>query len=333
MVGEVLEGLVKAAGGDALFVDGTVGTGGHAEALLQACPGGRLIGIDRDPEALALAAERLRPYGDRVRLLRGHYADLPALLTGEGIGQVDGILLDLGVSELQIGEERRGFSFMKEGPLDMRMDRGADQTAADLVNRASEAELRRILREWGEERWAPVIARAIVRARRASPLTTTTQLAALVARAIPARHHPRRIHPATKTFQAIRIAVNRELERLEEALDRGVPLLKPEGRLCVITYHSLEDRMVKQTLQRLAQGCICPPRLPVCVCGRRPVVRVVTRRPVQPRPEEIARNPRARSAKLRIAERLAASGSQDNPPTPPLVKGGKGGFENSGVRS
>ncbi len=312
MVEEVLEGLGGSAREGVLFVDGTVGTGGHAEALLQAWPGCRLIGIDRDPEALTLAAERLHPYGDRVRLMHGHYADLPALLEGRNIGPVDGILLDLGVSKLQIGEEHRGFSFMKEGPLDMRMDRGTEQTAADLVHRASEAELRRILREWGEERWAPVIARAIVRERAKTPLTTTTQLAALVARAIPARHHPKRIHPATKTFQAIRIAVNRELERLEEALERGVRLLKPKGRLCVITYHSLEDRIVKRAFLGLAQGCICPPRLPVCVCGRRPVVRLVTRRPAQPRPQEIARNPSARSAKLRIAERLAATGNQES---------------------
>lgn len=285
---EVLEILGPRRGG--LYCDGTVGGGGHAEALLAAsAPDGVLLGVDRDAEALALAAERLRPFGERARLVQGDYRDLPALVRAAALGPFDGILLDLGVSSLQLADPARGFSFAQEGPLDMRMDRaGGGPTAAGLLRRLPQPELEAILREYGEERWAGRIARALVTARARRPITTTTELASLVARAIPRRAWPPRIHPATRTFQALRIAVNRELEGLAEGLEAAASLLAPGGRLAVISFHSLEDRAVKTTFRRLAA---------------RGAVRILTRKPVTPGATEVAANPRARSAKLRAIQR------------------------------
>jgi 16S rRNA (cytosine1402-N4)-methyltransferase len=292
LLAEVLEYLTPRAGGT--YCDGTVGGGGHAEALLAAsAPDGALLGVDRDGEALAVAAERLRPFGARARLAQGDYRDLAALARAAGLGPFDGILLDLGVSSLQLDDAARGFSFGREGPLDMRMDRaGRGPTAGDLLRRLPPHALEAMLREYGEERWARRIARALVAARARAPMATTTELADLVARAIPRRAWPRRIHPATRTFQALRIAVNRELEGLEEALEGAASLLAPGGRLAVISFHSLEDRAVKTAFRRLA-----------AVRG----LALLTRRPVIPATGEVAANPRARSAKLRAIRRPDAA--------------------------
>lgn len=273
---------------DGLYLDLTVGTGGHAEGILEASgPTGRLVGLDRDREVLPLAGERLARFGSRVRLLHADYRDLRAVAAAEGLEAWDGALLDLGVSSVQLGDPARGFAFSHPGPLDMRMDRaGGGATAAEFLRDLPEAELSRILREYGEERWARRIARRIVAARAVAPLTRTDALADLVAGAIPRRAWPRRIHPATRTFQALRIAVNEELEGLAEALGAVVQGLRPGGRIIVIAFHSLEDRIVKQVLRGS------------------PEVTVLTKKPVTAGPEEVAANPRARSAKLRAARRV-----------------------------
>ncbi|HEX9898004.1 MAG TPA: 16S rRNA (cytosine(1402)-N(4))-methyltransferase RsmH [Candidatus Methylomirabilis sp.] len=282
---EVLALLQPGPGGR--YLDATVGLGGHAEAILQAsAPGGTLLGIDRDGEALALARQRLAPFGPRVTLVQGRYeelADLPGI--GKGF---DGMLFDLGSSWLQLDSAERGFSFGREGPLDMRMDRSTGQTAADLVNRLSERDLADLIFRWGEERWSRRIAWAVVEARRRTPIRTTTELASLAAGAIPRRAWPRHIHPATRTFQALRIAVNDELAGLGPALEKAVTLLRPGARAAAISFHSLEDRIVKQTWRGLE------------VSGR---ARVLTKRPITPGETEVAGNPRARSAKLRAVER------------------------------
>jgi 16S rRNA (cytosine1402-N4)-methyltransferase len=298
----VLEGLV--VGGlrprpGACLVDATVGLGGHAAALLAAAPDTELLGIDRDPSALDATRRRLASYGDRVRLLEGSFADLGGCLRAVGWDGADAILVDLGVSSMQLDAPERGFSFRAAGPLDMRMGPGASRTAAEIVNQADEVELARILREYGEEPRARAIARAIVRAR---PLGDTAALAELVARVI-GRKKPGH-HPATRTFQAIRIAVNDELGALDALLADGWRHLRPGGRLAILAYHSLEDRRVKTTFRRWAATCVCPPHLVRCVCGWKPTVELVTTRALRPADDEIARNPRARSARLRIVERL-----------------------------
>jgi len=284
------------------YLDGTVGAGGHAELILRAAsPTGKLIGLDRDRTALREAEERLRPFGGRVVLIHGSFAEASALLAERGISQIDGVLLDLGVSSLQLDTPERGFSFRHDAPLDMRFDPDAAiPTAADLLNTASEEEIAAILRRFGEEPRARRIARAIVAAR---PLRTTGDLVRAVERVLPPA--PRgRISPATRVFQAVRIAVNGELDALTAFLDQAAALLRPGGRLVVISFHSLEDRLVKQFIQRESRDCLCPPALPVCRCSHRATFRPVTRRAVQPDAAEIARNPRARSARLRAAERL-----------------------------
>jgi 16S rRNA (cytosine1402-N4)-methyltransferase len=286
---------------DACLVDATVGLGGHAAALLAAAPGARLLGLDRDPDALARAAERLRPAGDAVVLRHARYADLSRVLADLGWDGADAILLDLGVSSLQLDDAARGFSFRADAPLDMRMDPSAGPTAATLVNEASEEDLARVLREYGEEPRARAVARAIVRAR---PLATTGALAAVVGGVL-GRGRPG-LHPATRTFQALRIAVNAELDELDAFLADGWRLLAPGGRLAVLAYHSLEDRRVKEAFRRWAADCLCPPHLPRCACGWSAKVRVLTRRPLRPSDEETLRNPRARSARLRVVERLGA---------------------------
>jgi 16S rRNA (cytosine1402-N4)-methyltransferase len=302
---EVLELLAPRPGG--IYLDGTVGGGGHARLILESSsPDGRLIGLDRDPAALAAAAEQLQPFASRVVLRQGSFAELDLHLAELGIELVDGILLDLGVSSHQLDTAERGFSFREDGPLDMRMDPRQSLNAAVLLARAESSELKRIFYEYGEERWAGRIAREIVRIRDDKPLTTTRQLADLVSRVVPGGYQPHRIHPATRVFQALRIAVNGELEALKEGLSIALRYLRPGGRLVVISFHSLEDRLVKQGFRAAASTCTCPPRLPVCVCGRTPEVKVLTSRGVRAAEAEVIANPRARSAVLRAVERLAA---------------------------
>lgn len=299
---EVSTFLAPRAGG--VYVDGTVGGGGHAALIGGAiAPGGTLIGIDRDQSAIEAARERLRFPGVRVILVHDNFANLAAILTGFDLVAVDGILLDLGISSPQVDEAERGFSFQHDAPLDMRMDRRQPLTARDLVNEASEGELAEIMLEYGEERWARRIARFIVERRRQSPIVTTGELVEVIKAAIPAgarRHGP---HPARRTFQALRIAVNDELNSLAKALQAGIDRLAPDGRLVVISFHSLEDRIVKEELAREARACRCPPEVPVCRCGG-PRLRLLTKRPVEAGTEELAANPRARSAKLRAALKL-----------------------------
>ena len=296
LAAEVVEWLAPSRGG--FFVDATVGAGGHAAALLEAGPGIRLLGIDRDPDALALAAERLAGFGDRARLLSANFGDLDDALSGSPAP--DGILADLGVSSMQIDRAERGFSFRREGPLDMRMGREG-RTAADVVATASVEELTRIFREYGEEWMAAKIARGIVAERAAGPITSTRQLARIVANAKGSRE---KIDPATRVFQALRIEVNEELLALSRFLAAAVERLNAHGRLAILSYHSLEDRMVKEAFRRDSGVCSCPPRLPTCVCGARRVLRVLTRRPIVPTEAERQSNPRARSARMRVAEKL-----------------------------
>jgi len=303
---EVLSGLQVGPGGT--WVDGTVGPGGHARGILERSgPDGHLLGIDRDSAALDHAAAELAPFGDRVVLRKGDFRDLAALASGAGFERVNGVLLDLGVSSLQLDRPERGFSFQAEGPLDMRMAGEGSPTAADIVNEWPVDRLADLFYRYGEERLSRRVARAIVAAR---PLRTTQELARVVAAAVGGRAGG--IHPATRTFQALRIAVNDELQALEEALPQAVALLRPGGRLAVISFHSLEDRIVKQYMVRESRDCICPPRLPACVCGHRATVALVTHKPVRPAEDEVARNPRSRSARLRIAARLPAREDADS---------------------
>jgi 16S rRNA (cytosine1402-N4)-methyltransferase len=299
---------VLAPGPGRLLVDGTVGDGGHAEAWLERSgPDGRLLGLDRDAEALAEAAGRLAPFGGRVELVHASFRELAAVLADRGIARVDAILLDLGVSSHQLDEPRRGFRFGDGAggttPLDMRMDPSESASAAELLATAPEAQLADWFRRYGELPGAHRLARAIVERRADAPIRSAADLLRVIESAGVGRG--RRHHPATLVFQALRIAVNDELAALDDVLDAAPKLLAAGGRLCVIAYHSLEDRIVKRKLQELERGCICPPRDPVCTCGRRPTLRRLQRRPIRPSPAEVARNPRARSARLRAAERLA----------------------------
>ncbi len=300
---ETLQWLDPRRGG--VYVDATLGGGGHAEAILERIvPGGRLIGIDRDDDAIALASRRLARFGEAVTVVRENYAAIKEVLISLDLAQVDGVLLDLGASSMQFASPERGFSFVQSGPLDMRMDRRQRLTAADLVNTLDERELADLIYRYGQERWSRRIARAIVRMR---PVVTTTALAEIVSRAVPRRSWPRGIHPATRTFQALRIAVNDELTNLEKALPDAAEVLREAGRLCAITFHSLEDHTIKHTFLRLSRGCA---RTPGSSASERPMteetpcLRILTKKPVTPSPEEVAHNPRARSAKLRAAERI-----------------------------
>ncbi|MBF0171346.1 MAG: 16S rRNA (cytosine(1402)-N(4))-methyltransferase RsmH [Nitrospinae bacterium] len=287
-----------------VMVDGTLGGGGHAEALLARLPGiGRYIGIDRDADAIERCKVRLAPFGDRVTLAHASFFDMADEVKRLGVGPVDGILLDLGVSSYQLDQGERGFSFMTDGPLDMRMDRRQERTAATLVNEADEAELVRMFFEYGEEPKARRVAKAIVEARRNEVIESTGRLARIVEEAAP-RKRDERLHPATKVFMALRIAVNDELSGLGAALQGAIGLLAPGGRIGVIAFHSLEDRIVKRTLADEERRCVCPKRHPVCTCGEPGRVKVLTRKPVMPGEAEEADNPRARSARLRVAERL-----------------------------
>jgi 16S rRNA (cytosine1402-N4)-methyltransferase len=293
LVEEIVQFLRPQPGG--IYIDATLGEGGHTEVLLQAsAPSGRLIGIDRDAEILEVARRRLAAYASRVQMIHGHAADLRGILDRLQVASVDGILLDLGVSSYHLETAERGFSFAREGPLDMRMDRTAEQTAATLVNTLEESALINLIQRYGEERWARRIARAIIRARRRAPLRTTQELAVLVTHIVPPSGRPPRIHPATRTFQALRIAVNEELSRLAESLKGAVACLTQGARLCVIAYHSLEDRIVKRTFQALATS----------QDETAPQVQVLTRKPATSSPTERKANPRTRSAKLRVLERV-----------------------------
>lgn len=300
---EVLDLLAPSR--DDVVVDATLGAGGHAERLLETIgPNGRLVGIDRDASMLDVARRRLARFGGAFLPVQGDHRDLKGLLRAVGVDTVDRVLFDLGVSSLQVDDPERGFSFRTDGPLDMRMDPRGGRTAEDLVASAGEAELREILWRFGEERRARAIARAIVRERRVRPIRRTLQLADLVERTLGPAARRWRIHPATRTFQALRIAVNGEVVGLEGLIEDAVRLLRGGGRLAAISFHSLEDRAVKRALRSLADRCACPPGLPVCGCGLQDLVRVLTPKPVRPSAGEIERNPRARSAKLRAAERL-----------------------------
>src|SRR5579859_3277052 len=300
---EVLEALRPHPGGR--YIDGTAGGGGHLTLLLeQSSPDSRVLAIDADPQALARIAERLKEAlaAGRLVLAHGNFARLWSIAGEAGFQQVDGLLLDLGLSSDQLAERACGFSFVGDGPLDMRFDPTAPTTAADLLNALSETELADLIWRYGEERRSRQIARRIVQARSRQPITRTMELAPLVAAGVPG--HPGGIHPATRTFQALRIAVNDELKHLEEAPPQAVNLLRPGGRLAIISFHSLEDRIVKRYLQTEARGCICPPHTPVCICGHQAHVRFITPHPLLASPAEQQHNPRARSAKLRVAERL-----------------------------
>lgn len=288
-----------------IYVDATIGGGGHAEALLKRYPDiAQLIGIDQDAEAVALAKKNLAAFDERVCVIQGNFTALKTILETLHITHIDGIIFDLGVSSMQLNDSQRGFSFMTDGPLDMRMNQSSAVQAKDLVNTLSAAELETIIRTYGEDRWARRIARAIVKHRRSQSISTTTELSRIICAAIPARYHPPSIHPATRTFQALRIAVNDELKNLDRALDESLAVLHRGGRICVISFHSLEDRVVKQKFQQWEKGCICPPRMPLCVCDHKKKITILTRKPVIPSREEIRTNPRARSAKLRVAEKL-----------------------------
>ncbi len=303
MADEVLRFLDPHRGG--IYLDGTLGGAGHARLILEATsPDGILIGMDHDAEALAAAKTNLVTFGDRAILRQGNFSDMDAHLDLLEIDRLDGILLDLGVSSHQIDSPERGFSFREDGPLDMRMNPSKGVSAATVVAEAEVDELKRIFREYGEERWAGKIARAIVMDREKTPFETTLQLADLVSRVVPAGKGPQRIHPATRIFQALRIHVNGELESLRAGLDVAWKRLKTGGRLVVISFHSLEDRMVKQAFRALATGCICPPRMAVCACGHQPSVQVLTRKAIRATEDEININPRSRSAVLRAMEKL-----------------------------
>ncbi len=287
-----------------ILVDGTLGLGGHSEALLQACDSVRIIGIDRDAEALELASQRLRRYGTRFHAVHGNYSALNGHLETLSIQAVHGLLLDIGVSSLQLDQSDRGFSFRREGPLDMRMNRAAGETAAEWIARATEAQLADAIFRFGEERYAKSIARAIVRFRESTTIESTAQLADIVRSAVPANYDHRRLDPATRSFQAIRMVLNDELDALRTGLDVGFDHLLIGGTLIVISFHSLEDRIVKQFLRDKERACVCPPKMPECVCGKQIEARILTKRPLTATPEEALANPRSRSAKLRAAVRL-----------------------------
>ena len=289
---------------DGVYLDGTLGRAGHSREIVKRLTTGRLICVDRDQAALDAARELLAPWMDKVTLVHSNFDRVDEILDGLGLRGVDGMLFDLGVSSPQLDDAQRGFSYRADAPLDMRMDREEGLTAAEVVNTWPQEELRRILWQYGEERYAPQIAAAIVRRRQERPIETTLELVEVIKSGMPARALKEKQHPAKRSFQAIRIAVNDELGCVERMLQRSVPRLNRGGRLAVITFHSLEDRIVKSALAQFAQGCVCPPDFPVCVCGRTPDVRLIHKKPILPSQQEIEENPRARSAKLRTAERL-----------------------------
>ena len=302
LLDECIEGL--AIKPDGIYVDGTLGGAGHSSQIARRLTTGRHIGIDRDPVALKAAGERLAPYRDRVTLVHSNFCEIKQVLEDLEIEGVDGILLDLGVSSPQLDDSSRGFSYMADAPLDMRMNSEDSLSAYDVVNTWSQEELKRILYDYGEERYAPRIAAAICSRREEKPIETTLELVDVIRSAMPAAALREKQHPAKRSFQAIRIAVNDELGAVEKVMQDAIPCLNPGGRLAVITFHSLEDRIVKNAMAAASRGCTCPPNFPVCVCGKKPQVKLVNRKPITSTEEELERNPRARSAKLRICEKI-----------------------------
>lgn len=296
---EVIDYLSVNKGG--IYLDLTLGLGGHAIEILKSDPDVKLIGIDIDPEALSIAGERLKNYKDRIHIVHGNFADLDLILSENGISKVDKILADLGVSSIQLDKAERGFSFRLESNLDMRMDQSTGRPISYELNNESFDNLVKIIREFGEERWARRIAKNIVIEREKSPITTTKQLADLIVKSVPRSNED--IHPATRTFQALRIYKNNELDNLKIGLDKAIKALKIGGRICVISFHSLEDRIVKDMFRTLEKGCVCPPKTPKCVCGKKSIVKIITKKPLTPSEEEIKLNPRSRSAKMRVAEK------------------------------
>ena len=299
---ECIEGL--AIKPDGIYVDGTLGGAGHSSQIAKRLTTGRLIGIDRDPVALKAAGERLAPYGDRVTLVHSNFCEIASVLKELQIDGVDGILLDLGVSSPQLDDGARGFSYLADAPLDMRMNNQDSLSADTVVNTWPYEELKRILYEYGEERYAPKIAAAICARREIAPIRTTLELVDVIKSAMPASALREKQHPAKRSFQAIRIAVNDELGSVEKVMRDAIPCLNPGGRLAIITFHSLEDRIVKNGMAAASKGCTCPPSFPVCVCGNKPKVKLVNRKPIVSGDEELERNPRARSAKLRVCEKI-----------------------------
>ena len=302
LLDECIEGLSIRP--DGIYVDGTLGRAGHSCEIAKRLTTGRLYCIDRDMAAIEAARDRLSPWMDRVSLIHGNFTDLDQLLEEYSAPPADGMLFDFGVSSPQLDDPARGFSYMQDAPLDMRMDQSQPLTARTVVNEWSQEELKRILYQYGEERYAPAIAAAIVRAREESPIETTLQLVEVIRSAMPAPALREKQHPARRSFQAIRIAVNDELTAAQRVIDQAVPRLAKGGRLCVITFHSLEDRIVKNGFGTFVKGCTCPPDFPVCVCGKKPTLKSVSKKPVLPSQQELEENPRSRSAKLRIAEKL-----------------------------
>ena len=302
LLNECIEGLnIKP---DGIYVDGTLGGAGHSSRIAARLTTGRLIGIDRDPVALKAAGERLAPYADRVTLVHSNFCDMAQVLEDLNIPGVDGILLDLGVSSPQLDDGARGFSYMADAPLDMRMNSNDSLSAETVVNTWSQEELKRILYNYGEERYAPQIASAICRRRAEKTIETTLELVDIIRSAMPPAALREKQHPAKRSFQAIRIAVNDELGAVEKIMEDAVDLLNPGGRLAIITFHSLEDRIVKNGMAEAARGCTCPPNFPVCVCGKKPKIKLISRKPIISGEEELEVNPRARSAKLRVCEKL-----------------------------
>ncbi len=299
---ECLDGL--AIKPDGIYIDGTLGGAGHSSQIAKRLTTGLLIGIDRDTAALQAAGERLKPYEKNVKLVHSNFCEMAQAVKELGLPGADGILLDLGVSSPQLDEAERGFSYMMDAPLDMRMDRQDTVTAYTVVNTWPQEELKRILFDYGEERYAPRIAGAICRRREEKPIETTLELVDVIRSAMPAQALREKQHPAKRSFQAIRIAVNDELGSVEKAMREAIPLLNPGGRLAVITFHSLEDRIVKNAMAEAAKGCTCPPSFPVCVCGKKPQVKLISRKPIVASNEELEANPRSRSAKLRVCEKL-----------------------------
>lgn len=302
LLNETVDGLnVKP---DGIYVDGTLGGGGHSEFLLSKLTTGKLIGIDQDTDALKAAGERLSKYKDNLILVHSNFSNIKQVLEELEIDGIDGMMMDLGVSSYQLDEADRGFSYMNDGELDMRMDRTSDFSAYNIVNEYSENELHRIIKEYGEDNWAKRIAKFIVEARKEGPIETTYQLVDIIKGAIPAKARQDGPHPAKRTFQAIRIEVNNELGIIDQTIRDISSVLNPGGRISIITFHSLEDRLVKNTYKDLSIGCKCPKELPVCICNNKPTLKVITRKPIEPSAEEVEENPRSRSAKLRVAEKL-----------------------------
>lgn len=290
---------------DGIYIDGTVGGAGHSREILERLStAGRLIGIDRDINALQAAEKNLKDFEDRVRLFHSNFSDIKTLLKEKGLSSVDGVLLDLGVSSHQLDEAGRGFSYMNDAPLDMRMDNSSALTASFIVNNYSESELRKVIQDYGEERWASRIAKFVIKERETKTISTTFDLVEIIKKAIPASARRDGPHPAKRTFQAIRIAVNSELTEVERAIPDIIDILRPGGRVCIITFHSLEDRIVKESFRRMANPCTCPSDFPICICNNIPQISIITRKPILPDEDEIKNNPRARSAKLRVAEKL-----------------------------